>query len=71
MTTLNLFRGNPKLTPEQKHNFQLSIIRGEGSIAFYAKKSIFDNPYKPGSEESENWLNAFIDSEKRANKNAN
>lgn len=63
MTKENL--GNPKLTDEQKKAIQLSIYRGDGGVAFYAKKSIFDNPHQVNTPESEAWNDGYIAAEKR------
>lgn len=53
-----------RLTEQQRTAINLSIVKGEGSVAFYAKKSIFDNPYLTGSQQSETWIDGFCDAEK-------
>lgn len=56
-----------EITPEYIRAFHVCIKRGEGAIAYYAGKSIFDCPYNPETDQDfyDAWVDAYISTEKK------
>lgn len=57
--------GNPILTDQEKEQFMVSVARGEGGIAFYAGKSVFDCQYETGTDRHEAWVDSFVEAKGR------